>query len=103
MQYEVLTSGNGSKPTSTDQVTVHYHGMLIDGTVFDSSVDRGQPATFGVTQVIKGWTEALQLMSVGDKWKLTIPSNLAYGDQGAGGMIGPGATLIFEVELLNIN
>lgn len=102
LQYEVLSSGNGSKPTSADQVTVHYHGMLIDGTVFDSSVDRGQPATFGVTQVIKGWTEALQLMSVGDKWKLTIPSNLAYGDQGAGGMIGPGATLIFEVELLGI-
>ena len=103
LQYEVLVSGNGEKPTSADQVTVHYHGMLTDGTVFDSSVDRGQPATFGVTQVIKGWTEALQLMSIGDKWKLTIPSNLAYGDQGAGGMIGPGATLIFEVELLGIN
>jgi len=103
LQYEVLTSGDGAKPTSNDQVTVHYHGMLTDGTVFDSSIDRGQPATFGVTQVIKGWTEALQLMSVGDKWKLTIPSNLAYGDQGAGGMIGPGATLIFEVELLEIN
>ena len=103
LQYEVLVSGNGEKPTSADQVTVHYHGMLTDGTVFDSSVDRGQPATFGVTQVIRGWTEALQLMSIGDKWKLTIPSNLAYGDQGAGGMIGPGATLIFEVELLGIN
>jgi len=103
LQYEVLVSGNGAKPTTTDQVTVHYHGMLTDGTVFDSSVDRGQPATFGVTQVIKGWTEALQLMSIGDKWKLTIPSNLAYGDQGAGGMIGPGATLVFEVELLGIN
>jgi FKBP-type peptidyl-prolyl cis-trans isomerase FklB len=103
LQYEVLVAGNGAKPTTTDQVTVHYHGMLTDGTVFDSSVDRGQPATFGVTQVIKGWTEALQLMSIGDKWKLTIPSNLAYGDQGAGGMIGPGATLVFEVELLGIN
>ncbi|MEC9208913.1 MAG: FKBP-type peptidyl-prolyl cis-trans isomerase [Bacteroidota bacterium] len=103
LQYEVLTLGNGAKPTTADQVTVHYHGMLTDGTVFDSSVDRGEPATFGVTQVIRGWTEALQLMSVGDKWKLTIPSNLAYGDQGAGSMIGPGATLIFEVELLGIN
>ena len=102
LQYEVLISGNGAKPTTSDQVTVHYHGMLTDGTVFDSSVDRGEPATFGVTQVIKGWTEALQLMSIGDKWKLTIPSNLAYGDQGAGGMIGPGATLVFEVELLEI-
>lgn len=103
LQYEILNSGNGAKPTTNDQVTVHYHGMLTDGTVFDSSVDRGEPATFGVTQVIKGWTEALQLMSIGDKWKLTIPSNLAYGDQGAGGMIGPGATLVFEVELLGIN
>jgi FKBP-type peptidyl-prolyl cis-trans isomerase FklB len=103
LQYEILVSGNGAKPTASDQVTVHYHGMLTDGTVFDSSVDRGAPATFGVTQVIKGWTEALQLMSVGDKLKLTIPANLAYGDQGAGGMIGPGATLIFEVELLEIN
>lgn len=102
LQYEVIVSGDGAKPTTTDQVTVHYHGMLTDGTVFDSSVDRGEPATFGVTQVIKGWTEALQLMSVGDKWKLTIPSGLAYGDQGAGGMIGPGATLVFEVELLGI-
>ena len=103
LQYEVIVSGDGSKPTTADQVTVHYHGMLTDGTVFDSSVDRGEPATFGVTQVIKGWTEALQLMSVGDKWKLTIPSGLAYGDQGAGGMIGPGATLVFEVELKGIN
>ena len=103
LQYEVITSGDGAQPTTADQVTVHYHGMLTDGTVFDSSVNKGQPATFGVTQVIKGWTEALQLMSVGDKWKLTIPSGLAYGDQGAGGMIGPGATLVFEVELLGIN
>jgi FKBP-type peptidyl-prolyl cis-trans isomerase FklB len=103
LQYEIMNSGSGAKPTTDDQVTVHYHGMLTDGTVFDSSVDRGEPAKFGVTQVIKGWTEALQLMSVGDKWKLTIPSNLAYGDKGAGGMIGPNATLVFEVELLGIN
>ena len=103
LQYEVLTEGDGAKPTTADQVTVHYHGMLTDGTVFDSSVDRGEPAKFGVTQVIKGWTEALQLMSIGDKWKLTIPSNLAYGDKGAGGSIGPNATLVFEVELLGIN
>ena len=103
LQYEVITNGNGAKPTAADQVTVHYHGMLTDGTVFDSSVDRGEPAKFGVTQVIPGWVEALQLMSVGDKWKLTIPSNLAYGDKGAGGMIGPNTTLVFEVELLGIN
>ena len=103
LQYEILVSGNGTKPTTSDQVTVHYHGMLTDGTVFDSSVDRGEPAQFGVTQVISGWTEALQLMSVGDKWKLTIPSDLAYGDRGAGGLIGPGATLVFEVELIGIN
>jgi FKBP-type peptidyl-prolyl cis-trans isomerase FklB len=103
LQYEILTTGTGAKPTAADQVTVHYHGMLTDGTVFDSSVDRGEPAQFGVTQVIPGWIEALQLMSVGDKWKLTIPSELAYGDRGAGGLIGPGATLVFEVELLGIN
>ena len=103
LQYEVMTSGSGKKPTAGDQVTVHYHGMLTDGTVFDSSVDRGEPAQFGVTQVIPGWVEALQLMSVGDKWKLTIPSALAYGDNGAGGLIGPGATLVFEVELIEIN
>ena len=103
LQYEVMNKGNGAKPTADNQVTVHYHGMLTDGTVFDSSVERGQPATFGVTQVIKGWTEALQLMSVGDKWKLTIPSDLAYGDQSPSAAIGPGSTLIFEVELLGIN
>ena len=103
LQYEVLTAGSGAKPTANDQVTVHYHGMLTDGTVFDSSVDRGEPAQFGVTQVIPGWVEALQLMSVGDKWKLTIPSALAYGDRGAGGLIGPNATLVFEVELIGIN
>lgn len=103
LQYEVMTEGSGAKPTADDQVTVHYHGMLTDGTVFDSSVDRGEPAQFGVTQVIPGWVEALQLMSVGDKWKLTIPSELAYGDKGAGGLIGPGETLVFEVELIGIN
>lgn len=103
LQYEVMTEGSGAKPTADNQVTVHYHGMLTDGTVFDSSVDRGEPAQFGVTQVIPGWVEALQLMSVGDKWKLTIPSALAYGDKGAGGLIGPGETLVFEVELIGIN
>lgn len=103
LQYEVLKAGNGPKPTASQSVTVHYHGTLIDGTVFDSSVERGQPATFGVTQVIQGWVEALQLMPEGSKWKLFIPYNLAYGERGAGGKIGPYATLIFEVELLKIN
>lgn len=102
LQYEVLVEGNGASPKATDQVTVHYTGKLIDGTVFDSSLDRGQPATFGVTQVIPGWVEALQLMKVGAKWRLYIPSEIAYGPQGAGGVIGPNATLIFDVELLNI-
>ncbi len=103
LQYEVLTKGSGASPTADDSVTVHYTGTLIDGTVFDSSVERGEPATFGVTQVIAGWTEALQLMSVGDKLRLVIPSDLAYGLRGAGPSIGPNSTLIFEVELLNIN
>ena len=103
LQYEILSSGNGKKPNAEDKVTVHYHGMLTDGTVFDSSVDRGEPASFPVNGVIPGWVEGLQLMSVGDKWKLTIPSNLAYGERGAGGVIGPGETLIFEVELLSID
>ncbi len=102
LQYEVLKEGKGAVPKASDQVKVHYHGTLIDGTVFDSSVHRGQPATFGVTQVIQGWVEALQLMPVGSKWKLFIPSNLAYGAQGAGQHIGPHTTLIFEVELLDI-
>ena len=102
LQYEILTKGNGDTPKSTDNVKVHYHGTLINGTVFDSSVNRGEPATFGVTQVISGWVEALQLMSVGSKWKLYIPSNLAYGERGAGGSIPPHTTLIFEVELLDI-
>jgi len=99
LQYEILTDGNGAKPKATDKVKCHYHGTLIDGTVFDSSVQRGQPAVFGVSQVIRGWVEALQLMSVGSKWRLFIPSNLAYGEQGAGGAIEPNSTLIFEVEL----
>lgn len=102
LQYEVITMGEGEKPAATDKVSVHYHGTLIDGTVFDSSVRRGQPATFGVNQVISGWVEALQLMPVGSKWKLFIPSQLAYGAHGAGEHIGPHATLIFEVELLSI-
>lgn len=103
LQYQVLTEGQGAKPAASDEVTVHYHGTLIDGTVFDSSVDRGQPATFPVGGVIQGWVEALQLMNVGSKYKLYIPSNLAYGERGAGGSIGPNETLIFEVELLSIN
>jgi FKBP-type peptidyl-prolyl cis-trans isomerase len=102
LQYEIITEGTGPKPTADDQVKVHYHGTLIDGTVFDSSVDRGEPVTFGVTQVIPGWTEALQLMPVGSKWKIFIPANLAYGERGAGADIGPNATIIFEVELLEI-
>lgn len=102
LQYEVLASGNGDKPKASDTVEVHYTGKLIDGTVFDSSVERGVPATFGVTQVIPGWVEALQLMSEGDKWRLYIPSNLAYGPNGAGGVIGPNMTLIFDVELLRV-
>lgn len=102
LQYEILKKGDGPKPTAEDQVRVHYHGTLIDGTVFDSSVDRGEPAVFGVSQVIPGWTEALQLMPVGSKWKLYIPANIAYGERGAGGKIGPNAALIFEVELLEI-
>lgn len=102
LQYEVITSGSGVKPKAGDTVKVHYHGTLIDGKVFDSSVSRGEPATFGVTQVISGWVEALQLMPVGSKWKLFIPSELAYGAQGAGQAIAPHSTLIFEVELLEI-
>tara|TARA_B100001109_G_C18811397_1_gene449881 strand:+ start:350 stop:1012 length:663 start_codon:yes stop_codon:yes gene_type:complete len=102
LQYEVLKEGSGDSPKETDKVTVHYHGTLIDGTVFDSSVDRGQPATFPVNGVIPGWVEALQLMNPGAKYKLFIPSNLAYGERGAGGAIGPNATLVFEVELISI-
>lgn len=102
LQYEVLTVGTGEIPTSDKTVRVHYHGMLTDGTVFDSSVDRGQPAEFPVTGVIAGWVEALQLMPVGSKWKLSIPQDLAYGERGAGAAIPPYAALVFEVELLDI-
>ncbi|MBW8192075.1 FKBP-type peptidyl-prolyl cis-trans isomerase [Neiella marina] len=102
LQYEVLTAGDGAQPTSGDKVNVHYHGTLIDGTVFDSSVARGEPISFPVTGVIPGWVEALQLMTVGSKWRLTIPHNLAYGEQGAGGAIPPYSVLVFEVELLGI-
>lgn len=102
LQYEVLVSGKGDSPKASDNVEVHYTGKLIDGTVFDSSVERGVPASFGVTQVIPGWVEALQLMHEGDKWRLYIPSDLAYGPNGAGGVIGPNMTLIFDVELLRV-
>ncbi|MDE6324032.1 MAG: FKBP-type peptidyl-prolyl cis-trans isomerase [Paramuribaculum sp.] len=102
LQYEIIEEGAGASPSKGDRVTVHYTGKLIDGTVFDSSVERGEPATFGVTQVIPGWVEALQMMKVGAKWRLFIPSELAYGPNGAGGVIGPNATLIFDVELLKI-
>ena len=102
LQYEVLASGEGEHPKATDKVTVHYTGTLVDGTVFDSSVQRGEPATFGVNQVIPGWVEALQLMVPGDKWRLYIPSELAYGEHGAGQAIGPNAALVFEVQLIKI-
>ena len=102
LQYEILTQGNGPKPKATDRVRCHYHGTLINGQVFDSSVERGQPAVFGVSQVIPGWVEALQLMPVGSRWKLFIPSNLAYGEHGAGDSIAPNSALIFEVELIGI-
>ena len=103
LQYEILKEGSGPKPSATDKVTTHYHGTLIDGTVFDSSVERGQPATFPVNGVIAAWVEALQLMPTGSKWKLYCPSELAYGERGAGNLIGPFATLVFEVELISIN
>ena len=102
LQYEVISEGNGPKPELTDMVETHYHGTLLDGTVFDSSVDRGETVSFPVNGVIPGWTEALQLMQVGAKWKLYIPYNLAYGENGAGAAIGPYSTLIFEVELIGI-
>jgi len=102
LQYQIITQGAGPIPGINDKVKCHYHGTLIDGTVFDSSVDRGEPVEFPVGGVIKGWVEALQLMPVGSKWKLFIPSDLAYGDREAGPKIGPGSTLIFDVELLSI-
>jgi FKBP-type peptidyl-prolyl cis-trans isomerase FklB len=102
LQYEVIQEGNGKKPKATDKVKCHYEGTLIDGTLFDSSIKRGEPAVFGLNQVIKGWTEALQLMNEGSKWRLYLPSELAYGAQGAGEMIPPHSTLIFEVELIEV-
>ena len=102
LQYKEITPGKGKSPNSTDTVTTHYKGTLIDGTEFDSSHKRGEPATFPVSGVISGWTEALQLMKEGAKWQLFVPSNLAYGERGAGREIGPNATLIFEVELISV-
>ncbi len=102
LQYEVIKEGNGKKPKATDRVRCHYEGTLIDGTLFDSSIQRGEPAVFGVNQVIAGWVEALQLMSEGSKWRLFIPSELAYGANGAGEMIPPHSTLIFEVEMIEV-
>ena len=103
LQYEIITEGDGPKPTAFNKVTCHYHGTLADGTVFDSSVKRGQPASFPLNQVIAGWTEGLQLMGTGSKWRFFIPPNLGYGDRQMGPVIGPNSTLIFEVELLGIN
>ncbi len=103
LQYEVITQGTGNKPTASNKVTCHYHGTLIDGTVFDSSVKRGQPATFPLNMVIKGWTEGLQLMPLGSKYRFFIPSDLGYGDRQVGSHIGPNSTLVFEVELLGIS
>lgn len=102
LQYQVLQQGTGAKPTASDSVKCHYHGTLINGVVFDSSVERGEPAVFGVSQVIPGWVEALQLMETGSKWRLFIPSNLAYGEHGAGEAIEPNSALVFDVELLEI-
>jgi FKBP-type peptidyl-prolyl cis-trans isomerase FkpA len=102
LQYKVIEAGSGAKPKATDTVRVHYRGRLVDGKVFDSSYDRGQPISFGLNQVIRGWTEGLQLMPVGSKYELYIPSALGYGERGASGVIPPNATLIFEVELLGI-
>ncbi len=102
LQYEILEAGDGAKPLASDRVTVHYRGTLVDGTEFDSSIKRGQPATFPLAGVIPGWTEALQLMPVGSKWKIYLPANLAYGERGSPPSIGPNSTLVFEVELIDI-
>ena len=102
LQYEVLETGSGEKPGPQSTVVTHYHGTLVDGTVFDSSVERGEPAEFGVHQVIPGWTEALQMMSVGDKWRIACPPKLAYGEQGAGDSIPPNTALVFEIHLIGI-
>ena len=102
LQYEVLEAGSGAKPGPRSTVVTHYHGTLVDGTVFDSSVERGEPAEFGVHQVIPGWTEALQKMSVGDKWRIACPPKLAYGEQGAGDSIPPNTALVFEIHLIDI-
>tara|TARA_R110002167_G_scaffold8206_2_gene38053 strand:+ start:7080 stop:7751 length:672 start_codon:yes stop_codon:yes gene_type:complete len=102
LQYEILTAGTGDLPSAASTVRTHYHGTLLDGSVFDSSYNRGEPAEFPVNGVIKGWTEALQMMPVGSKWRLHVPADLAYGEQGAGGAIGPHSTLVFDVELLDI-
>jgi FKBP-type peptidyl-prolyl cis-trans isomerase FklB len=102
LQYEVLESGGGAKPGPRANVVTHYHGTLVDGTVFDSSVERGEPAEFGVHQVIPAWTEALQMMSVGDKWRIACPPRLAYGEQGAGSTIPPNTALVFEIHLIDI-
>jgi FKBP-type peptidyl-prolyl cis-trans isomerase FklB len=103
LQYEVITTGAGGKPLATNKVTCHYHGTLIDGTVFDSSVQRGQPASFPLNMVIKGWTEGLQLMPTGSKWRFFIPPQLGYGDKQVSAQIGPNSTLIFEVELISVS
>ena len=102
LQYEVIAEGNGNRPSATDRVKCHYEGTLIDGTVFDSSIKRGEPAVFGVNQVIKGWVEALQLMKEGAKWRLYIPYDMAYGENGAGELIPPYSALIFDVELISV-
>lgn len=103
LQYEIITEGTGPKPTANNTVTCHYHGTMIDGSIFDSSVQRGQPAKFPLNQVIKGWTEGVALMPTGSKWRFFIPPHLGYGDRQLGPTIGPNSTLIFEVELLGIN
>jgi len=103
LQYEIITEGTGAKPLATNKVTCHYHGTLINGTIFDSSMQRGQPATFPLNMVIKGWTEGLQLMPLGSKWRFFIPADLGYGNRQVGATIGPNSALIFEVELLGIS